>query len=109
MKVVQFSETQYLQTMNGRMVDITETAKPLADVWGYAAELMQAKLLSQYEYEERFVEAVYANGDNTYQHVLLYGNKKNIYVVILIDVVHESIAGHFILDLNEKYGLEQGG
>ena len=32
-------------------------------------------------------------------------SQKNLYVVIVVDVINKTILGHYILDLNEKYGL----
>lgn len=51
------------------------------------------------------MEAVYENTERTYQHILLFTNQKNFYAVIVVDIVHKTILGHYILDLNEKYGL----
>ncbi|CUO01732.1 Uncharacterised protein [Hungatella hathewayi] len=53
----------------------------------------------------RLIEAVYVNSENTYQHILLSTYQKNLYVVIVVDVINKTILGHYILDLNEKYGL----
>ena len=53
------------------------------------------------------MEAVYENDENTFQHILLFANQKNTYVVIIVDMICKSIIGHYLLDLNEKYGLNQ--
>lgn len=38
------------------------------------------------------------------EQFLLFINRKNIYVVIIVDVIGKRISGHYILDLNEEYG-----
>ncbi|MDE5746348.1 MAG: hypothetical protein K2I21_02080, partial [Acetatifactor sp.] len=54
---------------------------------------------------ETDVEAFYEKNDHSYQHILLFTNQKNTYAVIIVDIIHKTILGHYILDLNEKYGL----
>ena len=51
---------------------------------------MSAKngLISEYGFHNCLIEAVYINDDNTYQHILLFTDKKNCYVVIIVDVPH---------------------
>ena len=79
----------------------------LVDIWNYAKQLLEDNLLSEYGFLKRYVEAVYENNENTYQHILLFGNQKNSYVVIVVDIAHETISGHYILDLNGKYDLNK--
>lgn len=105
MKIKQLSETQYLNTMGSKMNQVTEIAEPMADIWNYAKQLLKDNLISQEGFLRRYVEAVYANNENTYQHVLLFTNQKNVYAVIIVDINDKSVFGHYILDLNEKYGL----
>ena len=105
MRAAQLSEAQYLNTMGSGMNHVTECAETLVDIWGYAKQLLNENLLSKYGFSKKYVEAVYENNEHTYQHILLFANQKNIYVVIVVDVVHKTIFGHYILDLNEKYSL----
>ena len=107
METFQFDKKQYLKTMIEPMTKITEIITPPSDIWDYAEKLMSFDFLSEKDCKNRYIEAVYSNGDNSYHHVLLSGNRKNIYVVIIIDVSRGNIAGHFVLDLNEEYGLAE--
>jgi len=107
MKLNQLNENQYFQTMTKKMIDVTETVETLVDAWGYAEKLRPLNLLSECDLEERFVEAVYANSDNSYHHVLLFGNEINVYIVIIIDVLKRCIDGHYILDINKEYELKK--
>lgn len=105
MEIKQLSQVQYLCTMGSKMTNVTENAEPLVNIWNYAKQLLKDNLISEYGFSKKYVEAVYENTDYTYQHILLFTNKKNSYAVIIVDIVHKTILGHYILDLNEKYGL----
>lgn len=103
MEVKLLSEAQYLKTMGSQMKDITKNAESIVNIWTYAELLLQNRLLSEYGFHKRLVEAVYVNNENTYQHILLFTNHQKIYVVIIVDLINKTIFGHYILDLNEKY------
>ena len=51
------------------------------------------------------VECVYLSGDQRYTHVLIAYGIRNVYLVIVIAHETDSVLGHHLLDLNEKYGL----
>ena len=103
--VKQLNEEQYLSTMGNKMNNVTESAEPLVNIWNYAKQLLKNNLISEDGFSKKYVEAVYENTERTYQHILLFTNQKNFYAVIVVDIVHKTILGHYILDLNEKYGL----
>lgn len=101
------SRKEYLATMSGKMRDITETAEPLIDVWKFVGNLPDTVTLSEYGVQKRLVEAVYENEGGTYHHVLLFGEKNNSYVVIIIDVIRQSIFGCYQLDLDKEYHISE--
>lgn len=101
----ELTETQYLKTMGNPMKNITDDHNAVIDIWGYAGALLKHKLISDYGYKNKLIEAVYSNADNTYQHVLLFTDTDNCFVVIIIDVLHRQIYGHYLLDLNKNYKL----
>ena len=103
--VNQLCEDQYLSTMGNKMNNITESAEALVDIWSYAKQLLDDHLLSAHSFSKRYVEAVYENDEKTYQHVLLFTNRKNTYIVIIVDIIYRTIVGYYMLDLNEKYDI----
>lgn len=103
----ELSEKEYLDTMQGRMKNITDSADCLVDIWGYASNFGIRTQLSEYGFENQLVESVYENEEGTYQHILLFGTSENVFVVIVVDVQKREIFGHYYLDLNEKYGLDE--
>lgn len=47
------SEKQYLQTMNGRMINVTEDAETVVNIWCYGERLMSDGVLSEYAFQRR--------------------------------------------------------
>jgi hypothetical protein len=43
--------------------------------------------------------------ESGYQHVLVECEMPNVFLVLVLDVVDDSIVGHHLLDLNRVYGL----
>lgn len=101
----ELDKQKYIQTMQSGMKNITETARTITDIWDYARELAENGLISEYGYRRHLIEAVYVNNENTYQHILLFTDTENCYMVIVIDVIRRTIEGHYLVDLNKEYGI----
>ena len=101
----ELTEEQYLKSMTEKMVDITATAEAVVDIWGYAEQLVFEEKFDNAIVENQIVQSVYRNDTNTFDHVLLPTGENNVYVVILVDLTNEVIIGHYLLNLNQKYGL----
>jgi hypothetical protein len=101
------TEQEYKSTMTGKMTDVTESAQPIVNIWPYVEILRNDKIVLDYVFTNEFIESVYTNGDGSFHHVLLPTDNKNIFIVLIIDVIGQTIKGHFKLDLNQQYGLSQ--
>jgi len=101
----ELTEEQYLKTMTEKMVDITANAEAVVDIWDYTEQLIFEEKLDKAIVENQFVQSMYRNDSNTFDHVLLPTGENNVYVVILVDLMNEVIIGHYILNLNHKYGI----
>jgi hypothetical protein len=103
-------EIEYKKTLKP-MRDITGIEKDVLDIWPYV-DAIPAADLHGHELDD-FVEYVYRTKDGEFDHVLLMTRTKNIYVVIVVDLLRDRVHGHHLLDINEKYGLneslEKGG
>ena len=106
-KAHELTENEYLATMSGGMKNVTDTAGGIVDIWEYASNFGVRMLLSDYGFENRIIEAVYENFSCTYQHILLFGLRENVYIVVVVDMQKGEVYGHYYLDLNEKYGLDE--
>ena len=67
----ELTEEQYLKTMTEKMVDITSTAESVFDISGYAEQLVFEEKLDKAIAENQFIQSVYRNDANTFDHVLL--------------------------------------
>jgi uncharacterized radical SAM superfamily protein len=101
----ELTEEQYKSTMTGKMIDVTQAAEPVVDIWPYIEKLRNDKIVLDYVFTNEIVESVYKNEDDSFHHVLLPTDNKNIFIVLIIDVKGQRIKGHFKLDLNQQYGL----
>ena len=103
----ELSEKEFQKTFGDKMTDITlmEIEEPI-DIWNYVEELTKRKAVDQYVFDRQLVELIYRNDQNTYDHVLLPTENKNIFMVIVVDLKKKKIFGHRILNLNEKYRLK---
>lgn len=101
----ELTKTEFQRTFDEKMVNVTASAKPAADIWPYVKMLVKAKVVLENVYKEGLVSHVYENSSGTYHHVLLPTYNKNIFVVILVGLLNQEIIGHHILDLEKEYGL----
>jgi hypothetical protein len=99
------TEKEYKETMINKMIDVTETAEAVVDIWPYVQQLTLDYVLPHYAYQEQLVEAVSRNDKQTFEHVIIPTDKKNVFVVVIVDVRRKGIKGHYVLDLNKEYGL----
>ncbi len=99
------TEIEFKSTFNGKMFDVTEVAEPVVDIWPYVEQLTLDKTVEQYTFENGLVEKVYRNQNSTFDQILLPTSDKNVFIIILVDLVNKRIKGHYRLDLNEEYGI----
>lgn len=100
----QLTEGEFKATMTTKMHNVTETATDVLDIWPYV-DSVPANDLEGHTIHEGFVEGVYRNADNSFDHVNVITMTKNVYLVVVVDLAHDSIYGHRLLDLNREYGL----
>lgn len=101
------TETEFKSTFTCKMLDVTDIAEPVVDIWPYVKQLMLDKIVEQYAFENELVEKVYRNQNNTYDQILLPSSDKNVFIVILVDLFNKKINGHYRLDLNEEYYINK--
>lgn len=109
MKVNELTYKQFKSTFSEKMNDVTYSAleEPVY-IWDYVKSLEKDKFyLNDDIINNRIVELVYRNSVKTYDHVLVPTFKKNIYLVIIININQKNIFGHYLLDLNKEYGIQQ--
>jgi hypothetical protein len=104
MQTRQLTEGEFKATMTTKMHNVTETATDVLDIWPYVDSVPDFDLEGHSIYDG-FVECVYRNDDNSFDHVSVMTKTKNVYLVVVVDLAHDSVYGHRLLDLNREYGL----
>jgi hypothetical protein len=88
--IVELIIDQYKSTMmTGKMVDVTETAVPTVDIWSYVQQLIDEKIVLEYVFDKQLVEIVYRNQANSFDHILLPTENKNIFISIIVDLLQK--------------------
>ena len=104
MKTRLLDEIEFKATLAGPMRDVLETATNVIDIWPYVAAIPKSDLFG-HQWVDGVVEHVYRNASETYDHVLVFTKSKNVYLAVIVDLRRDEILGHYLLDLNELYGL----
>ena len=102
--LTELSPEEFISTMSAEMADVTETADPTVDISPYVRELIAEGLILPNTLDEELIEIVYRNEEGTYDHVLLPTDDESVFIAIVIDLVGESISGHYRMDLSEEPG-----
>jgi hypothetical protein len=107
MNIKELTEKEFKSTFSEKMNDVTTVVDAVVDIWEYIELLEKAKYyLNDYILENGIVEKVYRNSLNTYEQILVQTEKKNIYLIIVVNIKEQNIFGHYLLDLNKEYGIK---
>ena len=95
---------QYQATFTVPMLDVSQSAEPVLDIWPYVEAVPEADL-EGFILSDGVVRYVYQSSSGQYLHVLVATDDGNTFLVIVIDLVSVKIIGHYLLDLVLLYGL----
>lgn len=103
------SRDEYLATFVEpmRRLEADETYKPVS-IGEYVADCLP-KITPPVTRQQLQIHHVYLNGDRTFYHVLIHYGRCNRYLIIVVDCNREAVHGHYLLDLNGEYGLDENG
>jgi hypothetical protein len=90
------------------MVDISNSAAELVDLWRYADQVIANAYHNCTAWDWR-VAHIYESGDARYQHVGIPVPKDDTYLTVVVDVDAREILGHSILDLGALYSGSKNG
>jgi hypothetical protein len=99
------TEKEFKSTFTAKMIDITQNEEPIIDIWPYVEQLVVDQVVDRHVFDKTWVEKVYRNQTNTFDQILLPTTDKNIFVIIVVDIMNRHIKGHYKLNLNTEYGL----
>lgn len=98
------SKFEYHATFLEPCQNVTETARDVLDIWPYVAAVPRPDLWG-HDIIPESVERVYRRGEAQFDHVLVETTTRNVFLVVVVDLPSDRVFGHFLLDLNEEYGL----
>jgi hypothetical protein len=104
MQTRQLTEDEFKATMTLKMHYVIGADTDVLDIWPYVDSIPSSDL-EGHSIDDCFVEYVYRSDDDRFEHVLVMTRRKNVYLVVVVDLAHDSIYGHLLLDLNRLYGL----
>jgi len=96
------TKDEFLRCFAEPMCNVTATEGVVVDIWSYVDGLDPANLNIT---KIGDVAHVYRDGQARYDQVLLYTEFSNTFVVIVVDLTHEAVIGHHLLDLSVEYGV----
>jgi len=79
---------------------------PAFDFWPYV-DLIPTQDFEGQDCSSGEVHGVYRMTTNKYEHVLIASDKKNVFMVLINDLELKQVYGHFLLDLNKAYGINE--
>lgn len=97
------SQNEYLRTMSHEMTPIDNEAigeRLLHYLNSIPDEELQGQTFTRWK-----LERTYINRGRSYKHFLFPSQDKNIFLALVVEVKSMSVVGHYLLDLNEQYGL----
>ncbi|HTY88423.1 MAG TPA: hypothetical protein VMB80_13220 [Candidatus Acidoferrum sp.] len=100
----QLLEGEYLATMAEPMKRLPSDAEAPFEFWDYF-DAIPLSDFSGHDFSRGSVTYVWEHPSGQYQHVLVDSEDKNVFMVIVLDVVSRIVLGHRLLDLNREYGL----
>ena len=98
------TEDEFRATFKEPMQNITGQDSNVLDIWPYVDAVATSDLEGDVLYD-RFVEFVYRTPDARFDHVLVMTKTKNVYLAVVVDLEHDAVYGHRLLDLNRLYGI----
>lgn len=110
MMIIEMDKQQFMATFGTpmRFVAAEDDSVPPVNIGDYVGECITSLGLPTNR-EGIEIHAVYMNDAKGFCHVLLNWGVENTYLVIITRPFEDRINGHYVLDLNEEYGLYDKG
>ncbi len=109
-RIKKLSEEEFLQYFNDPMrlkgKDFEITGNKLKS---YLSRVVKKENI-KFDSEKIELSYVYEEADGKYEHLILSYGKEDVFLVIIINkekILGYQILGYYILDLKEKYGIEE--
>ena len=98
------SNEEWPQYFGSPMQRLSQSDEPPFDFWSYVEEIPQGDFKG-YDCSEGCVDCAYRHPAGQWEHVLVNSNDPDVFMVIVLDRVANSVVGHHLLSLPVLYGL----
>ena len=105
-KLRRLTESEFEATFSPPMNPVAEIAVEVVDIWEYAEQVVAEDFVESSTKNWRH-ECSYESSDGQWQHILIETDVPDAYIVIVCDCSLRSIAGHYFLNIRQKFGLLQ--
>ncbi|MFC6019700.1 hypothetical protein ACFP2T_26270 [Plantactinospora solaniradicis] len=102
--MVQLTESQYRATMDPHPVRVDQDSPPPFDFWPYFDSIDDSDL-DGHDFSAGVVTHAWTMPISNHQHVLISCETPNVFLVLVLDLRHDTVYGHHLLDLRVLYGL----
>ena len=99
------SEDDYLATMGEKRQVLRPEDAAAIDVGSYIRDIDRRDLRG-YDFSALAIANAYSMDDGAWQQVLVSAAVPNVFLVVVLDGQRNAVHGHHVLDLSEKYGLD---
>jgi len=103
--VRELSYDEYRSTFDQKMNRLGSDSVPPFDFWPYV-EAIPSLDYGDFDCSAGSVDYVYVNSEETFSHVLISSNDRNVFMVVVLDLAAGTVHGHRLLNLKEEYGLD---
>lgn len=101
----ELSYDEYHSTFDQKMNRLGPDSFPPLVFWPYV-EAIPSHDYGGYDCSGGNVDYVYVNSQETFSHVLINSNDRNVFMVVVLDLVAGTVHGHRLLNLKKEYGLD---
>lgn len=96
---------EYKATLVPHMINVTEQADEVVDLWGYADPIIESEYHNCSAWDWK-VHHIYETPDRVFQHIGIAVPVDNTYLVVIASKSKKSIIGHYMLFLGQNKTVE---
>ena len=88
------------------MQRLSQDSSPPFDFWPYFDQIPENDF-EGCDCSEGQVDMVWSDSNESLQHVLVKSSEENVFMVLVLDTKSKTMKGHYLLNLDDKYGFYQ--
>jgi len=105
-KMKLLSKAEYKATLFPKMVNVTECADEIVDLWAYVDPIIENEY-HNFSAWKWHVKNIYESPNGEFQHICIPVPVDNTYLVVVVNKTKLDIMGHYILSLEAEYSVSK--